>query len=204
MGGASAIADASALGSRETASNVVAMSVNSRAVVCATGASVPVNRLSELISRVRPVRGSDSVRATGSRWPSSAGRLASVSFSAEPRPARVFPMPTRFCWIARRVGGLKDWKMSSNCTGTFVCVIGSVPPSAITSCDVPLCRSTYLEPSTDEGRIDAVEFTGTRPWARREVQRQLRDGPAVRQLDRLHVRYQADSEASFADVAADG
>ena len=126
-----------------------------------------------------------------------------MSFSAEPRPASAFPNPTRFSWIARRVGALNDWKMSSNCTGTCVWVMGSVPPSAITCCDVPLWRSTYLKPSTDDGRIEALEFTGTLAVGRREVQCQLRDGPAVGQLDRLHVRNEADPEAPFAHVAAD-
>ncbi len=53
--------------------------------------------------------------------------------------------------------------MSSNWTGTWVWVIGRVPPSWMSLREPPMCRSTYLRPSTDSGRIDAVESTGTLP-----------------------------------------
>ena len=55
--GASAIDASSAFGSREIASNVVAMSVNRREATGATGATVPVNALSERRNRVSPVLG---------------------------------------------------------------------------------------------------------------------------------------------------
>ena len=51
------------------------------------GATVPTNAFSVLKKRVSCVPGSDRYAATGCRCPSSSGRLAIVSFSAEPRPA---------------------------------------------------------------------------------------------------------------------
>ena len=86
-----------------------------------------------------------------------------MSFSAEPRPANASPKPTRFWSIDLRVLASKAWKMSSNWTGTVVWVMGSVPPSLIIWREVPMCRSTYFRPSTDSGRIDAVESAGTLP-----------------------------------------
>ena len=62
-----------------------------------------------------------------------------------------------------RVLASKAWKMSSNWTGTLVWVIGSVPPSSMSRRDPPMCRSTYLRPRTDSGRIDTVESAGTFP-----------------------------------------
>jgi hypothetical protein len=63
--GDSAIVCSNAFGSREIASNVVAISVNNRAFVAATGATVPMNPSSELKNRVKPVFGSDRYVATG-------------------------------------------------------------------------------------------------------------------------------------------
>ena len=86
-----------------------------------------------------------------------------MSLSAEPRPAKVSPKPTRFWSIDLRVLASNAWKTSSNWTGTFVWVMGSVPPSRDDLARAPTFRSTYLRPNTDSGRIDAVESTGTLP-----------------------------------------
>ena len=78
---------------RSIASNVVAISPNSCALTCATGATAPMNEFSESKNRVSSVLGSDRYRATGSRWANSGGRLAIVSLSADPRDGERVPEP---------------------------------------------------------------------------------------------------------------
>ena len=149
--------------------------------------------------------GSDRLRATGPRWPSSAGSAASVSFRAEPaagEPYRRFP--TRLSWIARRVGGLNVWKISSNCTGTCVWEIGSVPPSANTLGGVALVQvdvfgSEHRQRQDRGRRVDRHVSV-----LARQLQRQLRADRPVGQADRCHPRDQPDPVAALAHVAADG
>ena len=204
--GDSAIDASSALGSLEIASNVVAMSVNSREATrrhrrhrpherCSATAGTGSARCSE----------SDRYRATGSRCPSSAGRLAIVSFSAEPRPASASPMPTRFPWIARRVAGIEGLEdvLELNRARLSARSAACRRPRSGSSM-MPLCRSTYFDPSTDSGRIEAVESTGTLPVRVVQPQRQLRADPAARP-----ARIGASAEtspiriATLAHVAAD-
>src|SRR5579862_879523 len=55
--------------------------------------------------------------------------------------------------------------MSSNCTGTLVCEIGNVAPSANTRDERPKLNCTYFNPNNERDATDAVESTGTRPSA---------------------------------------
>ncbi len=89
------IVASNARGSREIASNVVAISVNNRAFTSATGASVPINAFNASKNPVNRVPGSDKYRATGSKCANNPGKLEIVSFNADPRPANTSPNPTK-------------------------------------------------------------------------------------------------------------
>ena len=91
-----AIVDSRSEGLWSIAWKVVAMSVNSWALVWATGATAPITPSRLLKKRVSSVLGSARYCVTGLRYPNSDGRLANVSLSADPRPAKVSPKPTRF------------------------------------------------------------------------------------------------------------
>jgi len=71
--------------------------VNNCAFTTDNGATVPTNAFNDEKNRVNPVRGADKYRATGSKCNNNTGNFCSVSLIAPPRPANVFPNPTKFC-----------------------------------------------------------------------------------------------------------
>jgi hypothetical protein len=89
--GDNAIVRSKSRGLRETAAHVVAICLNKSAFTDATGATAPINEFKPSKNRVNPVPGADKYRATGSKCPNNAGKLAIVSFNADPRPANTFP-----------------------------------------------------------------------------------------------------------------
>src|SRR5438105_7575514 len=153
-------------GSLSIAENVVACSPNKRALVCATGETVPINPFNAPKNRVNPVAGADKYCATGRKCKNNAGNAAIVSFNEDPRAANTSPNPAKSRLTAGRVLESNIVLMSSNCTGTSVRDTCIVPPSGNTLLDLPRFNSKYLSPNTDRGLIVAVESTGTRPLDR--------------------------------------
>ena len=177
------------VGIPEIASNVVAISVNSSRVDLRHRRDRPhepferVEEPRQTRARIRQV-----LRDRLANAPSSGGRLAIVSFKAEPRAVSASPTPTRFSWIARRGSWRSNvWKMSSNCTGTCVCEAAA---SAVGDHLVRRARVQVHVLGAEHRRAADRRARVDRDLAVRlvEVQRQLRAGLAVGERDRLHRR----------------
>jgi hypothetical protein len=116
---------------RARAPKVVSRLVNSSAWVTATGATIRAVRPSAVTKRPSCVRGSDSVRMTGTRLTSS-GLISSIArLRSGPRPARPLPNSVRLLCDAARVLSSKVLMTSSSSTGAGVALRnGIVAPSS--------------------------------------------------------------------------